>query len=224
MLVKAKADVNAIDDDSVYPPLSMASMLDRVDNAEILLANGADLETWSNSSFGCRPLLQATSFNAVKIAALLLKHGPDVNCSNFLGHNALTSHLVFFDNPTIVQGLLDHGADIHQRIRCNSAVKPLIDEWAQAAAKGSTSHTHQIIGAAQGGTALHVAAYLGSGNSVKLLLEARADLSAKRDDGLTAAEVAQKHGHDEVAALILGKNVQSKVLASAEPAHVAQGA
>eukprot|EP00747_Dinoflagellata_sp_TGD_P012471 gnl/TRDRNA2_/TRDRNA2_121697_c1_seq1.p1 gnl/TRDRNA2_/TRDRNA2_121697_c1~~gnl/TRDRNA2_/TRDRNA2_121697_c1_seq1.p1 ORF type:complete len:300 (+),score=47.16 gnl/TRDRNA2_/TRDRNA2_121697_c1_seq1:2-901(+) len=202
MLVNAKADINVFDDGNVMCPLICTVYMDQSESAEILLANGADVHL--SSMFESDTAASAAGFNATKVLEVCCKHGANVNRPNILGNSPLQCSAVFWDNPAIIQKLLDCNADPNFTSRPKPAFQPMADQAAEAADKGSTSKFHHLVGKSSGSNALGLAAFNGAVNATKLLLKARADPSTKRDDGKTAAEVAEFYGHKEVAALIRG--------------------
>ena len=68
-------------------PLNYAARDGRVEEAQLLLAAGADVELAEAN--GMRPLLMALLNNQLAVARLLLAHGADVNADDFWGRTPL---------------------------------------------------------------------------------------------------------------------------------------
>src|SRR4051794_10149846 len=104
------------------------------------------------------------------------------------------------------RALLGAGADVNARSENPFAVLPIHS----AVAGGHDDVVAVLIDAGadvnatqrHGWTPLHGAAQIGSLASVERLLAAGADPAARNDDGVTAADLAQDAGHDEIAARI----------------------
>ena len=114
--------------------------------------------------------------------------------------------------PMVVKYLLEHGAD--PNIASPRNWTPLYSAAARNAlevAKVLIDNGAEVNTKADGGvySPLLIAAYNNSVPMVELLLEAGADTSARlshshrQDRGLTALELAQKQGHEEIVALLL---------------------
>lgn len=167
---------------------------------ELLLSNGAELNiyeaaavgntarvkellerspelpaTWSADGF--TPLGLAAHFGNEETLKLLLIHGADVNARSKDGNlNNMAIHAAIAGNfEHIVKMLIDHGADVNAR--CEGV-------WRE------------------GFNALHVAAFFGRAEIVKLLLLHSADKTAETVSGETPYDLAVKRGHPESAALL----------------------
>ena len=127
----------------------------------------------------------------------------DVNAFAPDGHTAL-GLAAFFAGPSTVELLLAHGADPHAAARNSMRVQPLhaavasrqADSVRALLARGVDVNARQQ----QGYTPLMGAASAGRADLVDLLLQHGADAGLTNDGGLTAADVARQHHHEELAA------------------------
>jgi ankyrin repeat protein len=112
----------------------------------------------------------------------------------------------FFGRPEVTRLLLERGADPNPWASGDLYVQPLHSAVAGGHAEVAAMLIHggADIDAAQrhGYTPLMGAAQNGMAATVQLLLARGADPSARNDDVLTAAELADRAGHAEVAATI----------------------
>lgn len=118
---------------------------------------------------GDSPLLAATSVRSTRIMEILLQSGADVD---YPTHNGVTSlHIAAGRGP-------------------ESAVEMLIEQYGAKV---------NVISDKQKETPLMVAARAGQSDIVKYLMSKGADTNAKNYQGLTAAMMARKNGHNEIA-------------------------
>jgi hypothetical protein len=108
----AAAEVNAKDDNRDQP-LCDAARLGKKDVAELLLAQGIDVNT-RKCYIGDTPLIDAADTGKKEVAELLLAHGADVNARDDWGDTALllTAGAGYGD---VVELLLAHGADVNAK-------------------------------------------------------------------------------------------------------------
>jgi RNA polymerase sigma factor (sigma-70 family) len=154
-----------------------AAAIGRTERVRELLQDDPDaLDSYSAEGF--TPLALAAHFGHLETTALLLKRGANVNAvsRHVLGVTPLHAAL-FGRRPEIVKLLLAHGADVRL----------------PRAGKGLPR---------AGWTALHYAAGHGFADLVEPLLERGAAVDARDAEGMTPLEVAQKQGHDGIAAIL----------------------
>eukprot|EP00979_Chaetoceros_neogracilis_P014180 scaffold4476_cov293-Chaetoceros_neogracile.AAC.3 len=170
-------DVNGGDDTpDVMSPLSLACNLGKIECVEILLDYGA---TFTNEdAFDQTPLMHASYWGHDDIAQLLIDRGADVNqttTSTYAGF-ALDSAVENLQ-PHMVEFLIRHGANIHQRQADTEA-------GADINARTSTALTH----AHEGDTALNLCCdHDNKIKVVKLLISSGALLDVQRKtDGRNA--------------------------------------
>ena len=116
-------------------PLLYAARDGRVEETQLLLAAGADLELAEGN--GMRPLLMALLNNQLPVANLLLDAGADVNADDFWGRTPLFAAVEYRnldmnnrdeDSPTtnyvdrapllaMIRELIEHGADVNAQTR-----------------------------------------------------------------------------------------------------------
>jgi ankyrin repeat protein len=137
------------------------------------------------------------------LGSLLAKDPSAANAFTVDGHTAL-GLASFFGRLACVRVLLDHGADPRVASRNGMCVQPL-----HAAVAGRSREIVELllgrgveVNARQqvGYTALMGAASAGREDLIDLLIRHGADPAVVADDGLTAAEVARRHGHESAAA------------------------
>ena len=108
-LIEAGADVNArqgnLDLQSGYEtPLIAALKGDRVDNFELLLDAGAQVDPFHDGEAGWTPLTMAASHENIDAIKLLLKAGADANVSTADGRNAIKT-LAMSEGPRALKCL-----------------------------------------------------------------------------------------------------------------------
>ncbi|KAL5424117.1 hypothetical protein PMIN04_003439 [Paraphaeosphaeria minitans] len=146
---------------------------------ELLLSRGADARTTYSDGTTLLHQVVSAGNNALNISQLLLRHGVPVDAQDRNGNTAL--HVAAASEPCVAL-LLKHGANAS---KVNSkGLTPLL-----GATRGATSDNEpdlrELVRAsdssavdAAGKTALHFAAQNGLTNTVKLLLDARADTTS----------------------------------------------
>lgn len=192
LLIRGGANVNAKEDAGVTP-LALACLNGSAPMAERLLKAGA--------------LPNAGKENAVMVAArtgnpevvrLLLAHGGDVNATESERGQSALMWAASEKHPQVVAVLIEAGADIWARTKANEAPK-------DASAAGATGRAlrRPPSNGANGFTALLFAARVGDLESVRLLVNAGADVNDAADDGLGALVLATVRGHGTVATFLL---------------------
>jgi uncharacterized protein len=179
-----------------YEDFFSAIRNDNASSLSDLLARGFDPNT--RDPKGNSGLTVAMQENSPKTAKLLLaQNGLDVDALNQAGESALMM-AALKGNLGGVQALLARGAKLDQA------------GWAPLhyAAAGSEPKVVAMLlergaivdaSSPNGTTPLMMAAQYGSEDSVKLLLDKKADLSKRNDRGLRAAEFARLAGRESLA-------------------------
>lgn len=174
-------------------PLMVTAYRGYAEVAEILLEHGIEPNA-QRARDGTTALMFALQNFHAEVAESLLQHGADVNMTNEAGGTALLA-AASWGKPTIVQLLLDYGANPH--IRTKNGWTTLM-----SAAKGHVETTQLLLeygvdvnaivtgGREKGKTALIIAIQWGQPDVVKLLLEHGADVNIKTETGKTALDIA----------------------------------
>ncbi|WP_052188150.1 ankyrin repeat domain-containing protein [Cellulophaga sp. Hel_I_12] len=91
--------------------LGLAAFFNHLNLAQELLKKGADPNVAANNSFKVTPLHSACASSNLKMAALLIQNGADVNAKQM--QNITPLHAAAHNGQTaLVQLLADHGADL----------------------------------------------------------------------------------------------------------------
>ena len=151
-------------------------------------------------------LHEAAALGRTARLAELAAAGADLAAPAADGFTAL--HLAcYFGRPEAAAWLLDRDVPVEAeatpaRLRPLHAALATPDEGTALALARLLLPLHLEVDAAQAGgyTALHAAAQRGSKALAELLLFRGAEVSLRTDDGRTAADLAEAHGHPELAA------------------------
>lgn len=196
-LLARGADINAKDRRKKETPLLAASRREHSEVVALLLDKGADV----SSQEGRKALYGVSVAGHSNIVELLLAHGADPNGGIVTGRTAL--HAAASEGHLeAINMLLDAGAEVNLPYPDSSvsvgvtpliaashrqpeAVELLLQHGADPNAKHKESNR----------TALIIASLNGQARSVKALLEARADVNAQDNSGLTPLMLAAREGH-----------------------------
>jgi ankyrin repeat protein len=163
--------------------------------------------------FGDCPLHLAVKGGQLQAAKMLIDRGADVNASNLRGRRPL--HVAAWGAHMDAAVLLvDRGADVNARdVDGNSPMRYAAPGMVRfLAGKGANINA----GDNEGWTLLHHRAALGQEEWVKLLISLGADTNAKTSGGETAADLARRNRHGDVAELLEGHS------GAAKPEHATQ--
>ena len=197
-------------------PLFLAAQKGNLEIVRILLDKGAAVG--GTGERGQVPLIGAAAWGHLDVVKHLLESGALVDDRNIEEGTALMAA----KNPAIVKILLEHGADVNARDKEGwtpllrsafdgelPAVKLLLENGANTDSKGPSGwnplHDREaFVHEGQNGhwTALMYAAKEGKTELGKLLLDHGADAAAVEDEGMTALQIAQLKGQDQIVALL----------------------
>lgn len=169
-LIKAKADVNAVNDYGATP-LSEASVLADPEIVHTLLKAGADA-TYSNE-WGQTPLMSVARTGKVKAAEYLIEAGADVNAEEKERHQTALIMAAAESQPEMVAFLVSKGAKIDQHSDVN--------HW-----KRLVSAESRVQNKPAGGfTALLYAARAGCAGCARALVEGGANINLQNPENIT---------------------------------------
>jgi ankyrin repeat protein len=202
-------------------PLHLAAKYCQMSVAELLLANGADVNAWDDS--GRTPLhaavdhvsLYGDNLNLVK---LLLARGAEVNAKTNGGATPLG------------RAILNHCREIAQLLRAKGA-EATVSEAAECgdleSVRASIQRNPELVFSKDdnGATLLHYAARNGHKAVVDLLLANKAVVNAKDDRGNTPLHGAAVCGQEAVVELLLANNadVNAKNQEGMKPSRRSKG-
>jgi len=195
---------------NVFTALTSAATKDNLDVLNVLIANGADVE--STTMFGQTPLMAAALYGHVDIIKVLLKKKAKVNTLDLHGASAL--HLASKNgNVEIIQHLIDSGEILDLDAQTNLGMSPLVvtsvyghlSSMKLLIANGA--NVHKVNG--EYGTPLHQAAALGHLNMFEYLLFATTlDINLPTISGVTPLMLTAEKGQFEFVKALLQEKAE----------------
>lgn len=228
-LLKSKADVNVPEADGTTA-IAWAVRQGDAKLAEELIRAGADVK--AANRYGITPLYLACQNGDAAMIAKLLAAGAGANDAVTEGETALMT-AAHTGNPDAIKVLLDHGANLEAKESWHGetalmwaaaeshpdAVKMLIAHGADVNARSNLNHWDRQVTSEPREkwlplgnlTPMMFAARQGCLECVKILAEAKADMSAVDPDGISVTLFAIINGHYDVADYLVnhGANVNA---------------
>jgi len=187
LLIEAGADVNATNDFGI-PPLMLACTNGSDAMVARLLDAGADPNLRPE---GRETALMTSAWTGnLTIVELLIARGALVNATEAERSQTALMWAVAERHPQIARFLLDHGADVHARTLAPR--RPARTMYLFGGGPPSLSYTPLLF-----------AARVGDTESMRVLLDAGADVDDVAGDGLSALALATVRGHTAAAMLLL---------------------
>jgi NAD-dependent deacetylase sirtuin 2 len=181
----------------------------------------------TQESGGWTPLVVASSKGNLRLVKLLLeKAHPDVNAKTYMDQTALyiASNNGFLN---VVNLLLDHGADAKIRVKksLESPAIAAITSGHLEILRRLIEHEPELLTlpTVSGATILHAAAQIGRESTVRMLVEAGADMETTKKDGMTVLACAASLGHSHIVRLLLehGASLECRNGFGGTPLHLA---
>lgn len=169
-------------------PLYLASKNRNDAIVEMLLQAGADpdISLWS----GITPLMVAAKTGVNDVVSALLNHGADINIQEPRRNQSALMWAIAFKNPDTARLLIEKGANV------NAKTKMLDEDFDPVVLEGYKAN---VLGTPQGGyTPLMFAARAGDVETIKHLVENKADMDAISVADGTALVMAAAGGYEDI--------------------------
>ena len=160
----------------------LRELLDKIEDINVLYPHESILSQFSRNVR--TSVLYEAAARRDNLIPLFLSYGADIHLRNESGETALHGALSA-ENRDIVRELLDNGANI------NDIITPTVSCDINRGPTNQGAYDNLQVGF----TALHQAAFLGSENMTRLLLERGADFNIKDKTGMTPLDVACDKQH-----------------------------
>ena len=184
-------------DDTGATPLFLACMNRSSAMVTLLLDAGADASAALLS--GETTLMTCSRTGDTAAVRALLAHGADVNRKEPHHDQTALMWAAAGAHPAVVSALIGAGADVHARSRTFS--QTVTSEVTQRALREQLNYTIERGGS----TPLLFAARSGDADSVRLLVDAGADVNDALPNGITALVEAAHSGHEDAGIALLEK-------------------
>jgi ankyrin repeat protein len=202
LLDRDKTLVDARDENGLSPVLA-ALYRGRNEIAAAILRRGPSLTLFEAAAAG----------DAARVREIVGYDRAQANAASPDGYSAL-GLAAFFKRRDVVRYLLEAGADPRPASRVGGFT-PLHSAVATDAGAADIEIVRMLLdsGAApnarsqSGSTPVHTAAFTGDRASLDLLLKHGADPGIRNKEGKSAADVARERGHQEIAGLLVSRDV-----------------
>ena len=202
-LLGAGADVNAANDYGVTP-ISLACTNRNATVVKKLLVAGADPN--AATSMGETALMTCARTSSADAVAALFDHGAsNVNAREESHGQTALMWAVTQEDPEVVRLLLGHGADVRAR-----SASHLLPSWLGT----GNAFEETVMLPHRGSTPLLFAARYGRIDSVRLLLDAGADVNETAPNGESALVMASFSGQGRFAAFLLERGANLNAAAA----------
>ena len=241
MLLYAGANVRATTRLGGYTPLHLASQAGN--NAAIgsLLASGAAVNV--ATATGATPLMLAAASGSVDVVTTLLDRGADIHATDTAHGETALMFAAALDRTAVTRLLVARGADLSATARTlhiaalasapgedalekasqrQPPAAPAADRRSDVAGVSRPYRYNELIGSQGGLAALHFAARQGGRETVRALVEGRADVNQpSAGDATTPLLIAAINGHFDIAQYLLqqGANPNLASAAGATPLY-----
>ena len=217
VLIKAGADLDAIDTNGRTPLQLAISNANKIQAVKLLIEAGANpTDSLHQAAASCLPEIVEAILKTGKVDVNALDKNGNTPLNKALNENRYANNdLTFKVIQKVVEHLLDNGADPDLVDKnCNttlinavrfpsSKVLPLVELLLNKKVKIDIDKTVNY-----GNTALHFAAYNGHLEVAKLLLAKGGSLDLLNNEGKTPLHYAAKYGKSQVAELLLNNKAR----------------
>ena len=188
LLIARGANVNAKDNNG-QTPLDIAMIRNRTNIAELLEARGADVSLHVVARIG--------SLAEVKS---LIEEVADINTKDTLGQTPL-HYAVQYGHKEVVKLLIAKGADVNAKDKDGNAPGHV------ALSKNNRSILELLIAKGADFTSIHLAAYQGDLEKVRIFVEKGNGVNTTDSFGATPLHYAAMRGHEEVVEFFVARGV-----------------
>ncbi|PFX24058.1 Ankyrin repeat and KH domain-containing protein 1 [Stylophora pistillata] len=216
-LLDHNANIDAPTETTSDSALTWACTLGSEAIVELLLERTSDVE--HRTKDGCTALMFAALAGHVKVAAMLLDHGAEINVESDSNKDSPLTFACWKGHCDVVELLLERHANIEHRTK--EGFTPLMF----AALGGHTDVARKLLeqkakvnvpSGSNNDIPLTSACWKGHHDVVKLLLEFNSNIEHRTKDGCTPLMLAAREGHYSVAKLILDSNAEVNVPSGSE--------
>ena len=182
-------------------PLHLAITFDKLDIAELLINNGADVN--AKNSDGATPVHLAITSDKGDIAELLINKGADVNAKSIYGdtplHYTALKNAISTDILANIANILLISKDAD--VNAKTTLKNAVSTASLLISKGADVNAKNVWGS----TPLHTAAYNNAVKVADLLISKGADVNAKNNNGEVPLHYAVRANAVDITNFLISK-------------------